>query len=192
MNKKKSILLLTNKKSKKKILHLIKKYFKDFKINIKLFSNPNKKYNLKYKKKSLDYIINFNSYFILKKRHLNVAKNCCLNFHPAPPKYRGRGSINYALFNNDKKFGVTCHIIDEKIDHGPIINVMYFDVPKSSNVKKLFDLTKSKLFVLAKNTFKGMNSSSKYINKMLILSRQEMFLHLCKFPLGPHVLEVIS
>ena len=45
-----------------------------------------------------------------------------LNFHPSTPDYRGMGCINFALLTT-KNYGSTAHLIDEKIDHGKIINV---------------------------------------------------------------------
>jgi Formyl transferase len=51
-----------------------------------------------------------------------------LNFHPSPPKYRGVGSYWWALHNGDANFGVTCHFMDERIDHGPIIATRAFPI----------------------------------------------------------------
>ena len=46
----------------------------------------------------------------------------CLNIHPGLlPKYRGRYSIPYVIFNGEEYFGVTLHWIDKGIDSGEII-----------------------------------------------------------------------
>ena len=43
------------------------------------------------------------------------------------------GGINFALFDNKIRYGSTAlHIIDEKIDHGKIINVSRFKVKKNT------------------------------------------------------------
>jgi methionyl-tRNA formyltransferase len=54
---------------------------------------------------------------------LNIPKYGCLNIHPSLlPKYRGPAPIQYALFNGDKETGVTIIKLDEKMDHGAIVN----------------------------------------------------------------------
>jgi methionyl-tRNA formyltransferase len=50
-------------------------------------------------------------------------KKGILNIHPSLlPKYRGVNPIREAIFNGDKETGVTLFLIDEMIDHGPIIS----------------------------------------------------------------------
>tara|TARA_B100001287_G_C22647644_1_gene513561 strand:+ start:58 stop:525 length:468 start_codon:yes stop_codon:yes gene_type:complete len=92
-----------------------------------------------------------------------MAKIACINFHPSPPKYRGRGGINFALYNQDKKYGVTSHLIDEKIDHGKIILVNYFDIPKNCSVEKLFNITQKKLYIIADEVFKNLKKYPNYL-----------------------------
>ena len=66
---------------------------------------------------NFDYIFSFRNYYILKKNIIEKAKFAAINFHPGTPKYRGIGCINYALYNNEKNFGSTAHLINEKIDN---------------------------------------------------------------------------
>ena len=59
---------------------------------------------------------------IIPKGVLNIPRLGCLNFHPSLlPKYRGPSPIQTAILNDDKITGVTIILMDEKIDHGPII-----------------------------------------------------------------------
>lgn len=45
-----------------------------------------------------------------------------LNIHPSLlPKYRGPSPIQYAIVNGDQETGVTVMLMDEKMDHGPIL-----------------------------------------------------------------------
>jgi len=45
-----------------------------------------------------------------------------INLHPSLlPKYRGPSPIESALLNGDQKTGVSIIVLDEKMDHGPII-----------------------------------------------------------------------
>lgn len=59
---------------------------------------------------------------ILPKEILDIPKYGCLNVHPSLlPKYRGPSPIQYAILNGDKETGVTIMLMDEKMDHGPIL-----------------------------------------------------------------------
>ena len=64
-------------------------------------------------------IFSFRSFYILKKEFLKKCKKVAINFHPGTPDYRGIGCINFAL-NNEKYYGCTAHIINQKIDNGKI------------------------------------------------------------------------
>ena len=92
-------------------------------------------------KNQYSYIICFRSYYILKKDLINKATEAAINIHPSPPTYRGPGGVNYAIFNNDKFFGTTCHIINEKIDAGKIIDFQKVRLLKKDTVETLLKKT---------------------------------------------------
>ena len=79
-----------------------------------------------------DYIICYRSYFLLPKQLLDRTRLFNINFHPGPPKYPGSGGINLALLNDDDHFGVTAHLMNEKIDAGPIIKNKNFIIGPAS------------------------------------------------------------
>ena len=83
---------------------------------------------------SCEYIICFRSYFIVPESILNSAKKACINFHPGPPEYPGSGGINFSLYNGDSKFGVTAHLMDEKVDNGSILDIHYFFFASSKSM----------------------------------------------------------
>lgn len=59
---------------------------------------------------------------IIPKSILNIPKFKSINIHPSLlPKYRGASPIQNAILNGDKKTGVSIYIMDEKMDHGPIL-----------------------------------------------------------------------
>lgn len=59
---------------------------------------------------------------ILPLEMLKIPKFCSLNVHPSLlPKYRGASPIQSAILNADRKTGVTLMLMDEKMDHGPIV-----------------------------------------------------------------------
>jgi methionyl-tRNA formyltransferase len=59
---------------------------------------------------------------IIPKNILSLAKMETINIHPSLlPKYRGSTPIASAILNNEKTTGISIILMDEKIDHGPII-----------------------------------------------------------------------
>jgi methionyl-tRNA formyltransferase len=59
---------------------------------------------------------------IIPKEILDIPKFGCLNVHPSLlPKYRGASPIQSAILSGDEKTGITIMLMDEKMDHGPII-----------------------------------------------------------------------
>ncbi len=56
---------------------------------------------------------------IFKNEFINRYKDGIWNIHPGDlPAYRGRHPITAAFLNNEKKIGLSIHIINEKIDQG--------------------------------------------------------------------------
>ncbi len=101
--------------------------------------------------KNVDILISFRSYFILKSKHLKKIKDLSINFHPGPPKYRGFGCANYAIYNEEKFYGVTVHLINNKIDNGKILDVKKFKIHKNISLKDLLNLTHTKQVIQFKN-----------------------------------------
>ncbi len=59
---------------------------------------------------------------IISEEDLQVPKHGFLNVHPSLlPKYRGPSPIQEAILNGDKKTGTTIMVMDEEIDHGPVL-----------------------------------------------------------------------
>ena len=59
---------------------------------------------------------------ILPQEILDIPKFGSLNVHPSLlPKYRGASPIQATILSNDQQTGITIMLMDEKIDHGPVI-----------------------------------------------------------------------
>jgi methionyl-tRNA formyltransferase len=59
---------------------------------------------------------------IIPKVIIDMPKYKVLNIHPSLlPKYRGPSPIQEQILNDEKEVGVTIIVLDEQIDHGPII-----------------------------------------------------------------------
>lgn len=73
-----------------------------------------------------DYIISYLSPWVIPESLLKRAEKASINFHPGPPEYPGIGCTNFAIYNNEKTFGITCHNMNPKVDTGKIIAVRRF------------------------------------------------------------------
>lgn len=103
-----------------------------------------------------DILLSVQYYNILKKEHIDKAKQIAINLHMAPlPEYRGCNQFSYAIINKDKEFGTTIHKLEEGIDSGPILFEERFEIPKSCFVKELYDLTVNKSFELFKQNIQN-------------------------------------
>jgi len=56
------------------------------------------------------------------------------NFHPGPPSYPGWAPAHFALYNRSTEFGATAHVMAERVDAGPIIDVVRFPIPAGISV----------------------------------------------------------
>jgi len=72
-------------------------------------------------------IISYLSRWILPPEVLKSAA-LAINFHPGPPEYPGYGCNNFAILEDAKDYGVTCHHMNQSVDSGPIIAVRRFPV----------------------------------------------------------------
>ncbi len=61
---------------------------------------------------------------IIPKEILDIPKHGSLNIHPSLlPKFRGPSPIQSFILSGEKETGVTIILMDEKMDHGPIIAI---------------------------------------------------------------------
>lgn len=81
-----------------------------------------------------DIIISYLSQWIIPDYVLKKAEVMAINFHPGPPDYPGIGCTNFAVYDEVKEYGVTCHHMLAKVDTGKIISVKRFPVYKTDTV----------------------------------------------------------
>jgi methionyl-tRNA formyltransferase len=76
---------------------------------------------------------------IISQAVLDIPKKGTLNVHPSLlPLYRGASPIESAMLDDVKETGVTILLVDEKMDHGPILNqefVFFEEWPKKMEVE---------------------------------------------------------
>jgi methionyl-tRNA formyltransferase len=67
---------------------------------------------------------------LLKREVLDIPKYGVLNMHPSLlPRLRGPSPIRSAILNDEKQTGVSIMVLDELMDHGPIIAQRTIPVP---------------------------------------------------------------
>ncbi len=75
---------------------------------------------------------------IIPKEILDIPKHGALNIHPSLlPKYRGASPIQTAILNGDEISGVTIMLMDEKMDHGPIVASTKFQISNKPTYEEL-------------------------------------------------------
>jgi len=81
----------------------------------------------------------------LGKSLRKLAPMGCINLHPSLlPELRGASPLQSTLFLNKIKSGITIFKIVAKMDAGPIINQIEFDVPKEMNYSEYSDFVAEK------------------------------------------------
>jgi methionyl-tRNA formyltransferase len=81
-----------------------------------------------------DMLISFISSWIYPQRLLESASIAAINFHPGSPEYPGTGCTNFAIYNGEKEYGVTCHHMTAGVDSGKIIAVRRFLIDENDSV----------------------------------------------------------
>ena len=82
-------------------------------------------------------LIAFSTDVIVPRRILDALGYGAYNFHPGPPNYPGWGSAHFAIYDGAATFGVTAHVMLEKVDAGPIVGVELFCIPPDTTAMRL-------------------------------------------------------
>jgi len=82
-------------------------------------------------------IISYLSPWIIPEEILHRASKATINFHPGSPEYPGAGCYNFALYEEAKEYGVTCHHMLKKVDTGQIIAIKKFSIDEAETVQSL-------------------------------------------------------
>lgn len=124
------------------------------KNNIPLFNPLNLSYNDEsfWIKSKVDLVIVFSYGLIIPKYLINIPKYGCINFHPSIlPQYRGPSPIFASLYNGDKNTGITLIKMNDKIDDGPILDIIYTKIIDEDDIISL----KNKLSLLSIDLFRN-------------------------------------
>ena len=106
-----------------------------------------------------EYIISFRSYIIIPVDLIKRARLAAINFHPGPPERPGSGCVNFALYEGDKEYGCTAHLMEKKVDSGPILMAKRFPVLANDTVSTLLVRTHHELLSLFFDVFDKIHQS---------------------------------
>ena len=87
----------------------------------------------------VDLIVSINTPQRVKAPLLRLPAHGCLNVHFGMlPRYRGLLPIFHALMNGEPSFGVTVHVMDEKLDNGDIVAQRAVPIGASDTLDSLY------------------------------------------------------
>ncbi len=106
-----------------------------------------------------DLMISFISSWIYPSSLLTNASLAAINFHPGSPEYPGTGCTNFAIYNGEKEYGITCHHMQAGVDSGSIIMVKRFPVKEEDTVfqvtQQCYKLIEESFYELMQIVLKG-------------------------------------
>lgn len=85
-------------------------------------------------------LIAFATDVIVPPRILDALGFGAYNFHPGPPSYPGWGPAHFAIYDGAATYGVTAHVMIDRVDAGPIVAVDMFCIPPGTTVARLEQL----------------------------------------------------
>lgn len=86
---------------------------------------------------------------IIPSKLLSIPKKGVLNLHPSLlPNWRGATPIQSTILSGDKETGATLFLMDEEIDHGPIIEEIKYQI---QNTKITYEELSKELAILGAN-----------------------------------------
>ena len=159
------VCLIINKdrRNSKTIISLFEKYFKNQAV---VDVSKNKSQLLKIYNKKFDYVFSYLCPFKIKNDFLKKTKIHNINFHPGPPNYPGFGCYNFAIFNNDRFYSCTAHLMNSSIDSGKIFQLEKFRIKKNISLNELIKLSNYKLLILFKKVLKKIANNKLEVRKV--------------------------
>jgi len=80
------------------------------------------------------------AYSILPRAVLAASRLGAVNLHGSLlPRYRGAAPVQWAIANGDTQTGVTVFLLDEKMDHGPILEQRVVDITQQDTTASVLD-----------------------------------------------------
>ncbi|ELH0897352.1 hypothetical protein Q9887_004291 [Vibrio fluvialis] len=85
----------------------------------------------------IDYLFSFCCPLIMPQYLLDRVRCQSVNLHPSPPEYPGVKGAFRACWDHKTEFGVTAHLMEEKVDTGSILRVQRFPIEDNTDPEAL-------------------------------------------------------
>ena len=152
--------------------HCVKELLKKFKniyclTNIKNKPKYTKRINsFKIKKfKKIDFLFSIMNKRIIDYQILNKTLHA-INFHDAPlPKYAGLYSSTFGILNNEKNWGCTWHMMNQKLDQGDILFQKKFKISSDNTAYDVDVQSQFYGYVLFQKIIKNLSKINKFKKK---------------------------
>jgi natural product biosynthesis luciferase-like monooxygenase protein len=80
-------------------------------------------------KQSFDYLFAITYLRVIPKAALALPKRAAINFHDGPlPNYAGLNAPTWALIHQEREYGITWHVMTERLDGGEILKQATFEI----------------------------------------------------------------
>ena len=90
---------------------------------------------------SIDLVLSFLFWRLIRPPLIGLGRTGCLNFHPAPlPDMRGIGGYNVAILEGMPEWGVSAHFVDGRFDTGDLVQVRRFAIDPAAETALSLDL----------------------------------------------------
>ena len=105
----------------------------------------------------VDIVVSFLFWNRIREPLISLGRLGCINLHPAPlPDLRGVGGYNVALLEGREEWGVSCHLVDERIDTGDLVEVERFPIDAAAETALSLDvLSQERLLALFQRVMEG-------------------------------------
>lgn len=76
-----------------------------------------------------DIVFSANNWDVIRAEVLGIPADGILNFHNGPlPEYRGVNAPSWAIFNRERRYGVSWHYVAERVDAGDLVATAAVDI----------------------------------------------------------------
>ena len=140
-------------------------------------------------------LLAFTTGVIVPPKILAALGHGAYNFHPGPPQYPGWAPAHFALYEGSRMFGVTAHVMAERVDSGPIIGVESFIIPDKISVRGLEQMAYVRLAHLYWRMARDLACDPSPLAELPIAwcgtkSTKQMYREMCELPPGINATEL--
>lgn len=76
-----------------------------------------------------DIVFSVNNWDVIRREVLEIPADGVINFHNGPlPQYRGTNAPSWAIFNRERRYGVSWHYAAERVDAGDLLATDAFEL----------------------------------------------------------------